>query len=95
MLLRIISLAGNAALLAWIVYGVGTEPGYVRHKWWEYLIGYGLVSFLVLNLVYLLLGNQPTNWRIPNWRVFRLIGLWFDAKESELRQRADRSRQGK
>jgi hypothetical protein len=79
MLLRIILLVGNASLLALFAYQINYE--YMQPDWRMY----GLSIFLTLNFVYLGLADQPSNGRI-----FRLIGLWFDAKESELRQRADR-----
>jgi hypothetical protein len=41
---------------------------------------------LALNFVYLIL-NHPNRAQKP-LRVFRMIGLWFDAKENELRARA-------
>jgi len=90
--LRVVLLIGNAVLLALFVYYVGphfTDPEQEQSTA-QYLVASGSLIFLVLNLVYLLQGKQG-----PSWRVFRLIGLWFDAKEGELRQRADRSRQDK
>jgi hypothetical protein len=84
MLLRIILLIGSASLLAFFAYQINYEH---MHPDWRM---YGLMIFLSLNFVYLLLGNRPSSGRI-----FRLISIWFDAKESELRQRADRSRQDK
>jgi hypothetical protein len=47
---------------------------------------YGIWVSLVLNFVYLAMATPEG----PTWRLFRLIGLWFDAKESELRARAKR-----
>jgi hypothetical protein len=82
-LVRITLLAGNAVLFAWLA-SVMTGPD--AQSWFAL----GMLAFLALNFVYLLLGNQ-----LFNWHIFRLIGLWFDAKEGELRQRADRSRQDK
>jgi len=82
-LLRIILLASSPLLLAWLVTIVTDKNVY----WWVY----GLLIFLPLNFIYLL-ANQPFKWRLSNWRICRLIGLWLDAKESELRQRADRPR---
>jgi hypothetical protein len=89
-LLRIILLIGNALLLAWIGYLFFTAS-HTSTKWWEYLFAYGLMTCLALNFVYLLLREGKG----ANWRILRLIGLWFDAKESELRQRADQSRRDK
>jgi hypothetical protein len=78
-LLRIILLLGNAALLAWLAYHWNSD-GPPRAD--EALVVYGLGSFLVLNFIYLLLGN-----RLAKGRIARLINLWFDAKETELRKR--------
>jgi hypothetical protein len=85
-LLRIILLIVTAGFFALAVYSVATKGGSHDPTW----LAYGVFTFLALNFIYLLLGNRPSNWRIS-----RLIGLWIDAKESELRQRADRSRQDK
>ena len=85
-LIRTILLAGNAVLFAWLANNMDGPLVQDAQSWFAL----GMLAFLALNFVYLLLGNQ-----LFNWHVFRLIGLWFDAKESELRQRADRSRQDK
>ena len=88
--LRIILLVVNAgyfALWGYIVISQHPDPS---AKWWQYLIAYGLGVCLAFNLAYLWL-DKDRSWpafRSSNWRIFRLIGLWFDAKESELRQRA-------
>jgi hypothetical protein len=89
-ILRIILLIANALVSAIFIYKWITDPSSARDLPWAF----GFVGLPALNVVYLLLA-QPSNWRTPNWRIFRLIGLWFDAKESELRRRADRSRQDK
>jgi hypothetical protein len=47
-------------------------------------IGIGLV---LLNLIYLYI-NHPAG--APQWRLFRRVSLWLDAKESELKARAKR-----
>ena len=83
-LLRIVLLIANAGLLAITAYHMSTERGDLT---WQ---GYALLTLFVVNFVYLL-GHKGSDLG----RVFRLIGLWFDGKESELRQRADRSRQDK
>jgi hypothetical protein len=85
--LRIILLVGTALLLVWVAYEYSTL-GLPRDR--ERLPVYGMTIFLVLNFVYLLPGNQ-----LFNWRASRLIDLWFDAKENELRKRIDRSQQDK
>ena len=51
---------------------------------------FGIWFGLVLNFFYLYV-NPPTATK-SDWRLFRLIGLWLDAKESELKARADRSK---
>jgi len=79
-LLRIILLIGNASLLAFFVTVISDK--HFTPDWRTYT----LLIFLGVNFVYLLLGSD---WRV---RIFRLIRLWFDAKESELRQRANQSR---
>ena len=88
MSLRIILLTANAVFFAWLCYIVATDPEPVTDP--QFLLACGVLTFLALNFVYVLLANQPLN-----WRALRLIGLWFDAKKSELRQRVDRSRRDK
>jgi hypothetical protein len=84
--LRLVLIAANAALFASTAYLFSAETARGADFWF----GWGLLICFGLNFIYLLLDHQKSNWRI-----FRLIGLWFDAKESELRRRADQSRQGK
>jgi hypothetical protein len=86
--LRIILLVGNGVLFVWLGYIVATDPEPATDP--QFVLACGVLTLLALNFFYVLLCNRPSN-----WRVFRLIGLWFDAKVSELRQRADRSRQDK
>ena len=86
MSLRVILLTANAVFFAWLGYIVATDPEPATDP--QFVLACGVLTILALNFFYISLANQPLNWRI-----FRLIGLWFDAKESELRQRADRSRQ--
>jgi hypothetical protein len=93
-LLRIILLVGNAGYFASWVYIAITQSHAPSLDWWD-LFFYGLMTCLALNVVYLWLFMDWRVFRSSNWRVFRLIGLWFDAKESELRKRIDRSRQDK
>ena len=87
-LLRIILLVGNAVLFAWLGYIVAADPEPATDP--QFVLACGVLIVLALNFFYVLLANRPFNWRI-----FRLIGLWFDAKKSELRQRVDRSRRDK
>ena len=106
-LLRIILLVANAGLFAITAYHMSRERGdltcVLRSKaplrgykivpGTAHLVtnqGYALLTLFVVNFVYLL-GHKGSDLG----RVFRLIGLWFDAKGGELRQRADRSRQDK
>jgi hypothetical protein len=79
--LRIILLIGNALVLAWLAYIFITEENLLPSF-------YALTIVFALNVVYLLSISSK-------WRVSRLIDLWFDAKENELRKRIDRSRQDK
>ena len=46
----------------------------------------GIWISLVLNFVYLVMNAHKSS----TWRLFGLMGLWFDAKENELRARAKR-----
>jgi hypothetical protein len=71
-LLRIILLIASVVFFAFVALPIGQYP-----------LRYGILILLVLNFIYVLLSNKPSNWRTPNWRIFRL-----DAKESELRRRA-------
>jgi hypothetical protein len=92
-LVRVILLIANGGAFAAIGYLFGTHIAAGRELsgkdvWWVS----GLSTLFALNFLYVLL--VPRGQRIPS-RIFRLIGLWFDAKESELRKRADRSRQDK
>ena len=80
-ILRIILLIANAVFFAWLGYIVATDPEPATDP--QFVLACGVLTLLALNFFYVLLANRPFN-----WRVLRLIGLWFDAKESELRRRA-------
>jgi len=80
-ILRIVLLIGNAAFFAWLGYIVATDPEPATDP--QFVLACGVLTLLALNFFYVLLAYRPFNWRI-----FRLIGLWFDTKESELRERA-------
>lgn len=86
--LRLVLIVANVVFLAWLGYVIATVRGPSPHDA-QFWLGYGILTCLVLNLAYLLLHKAG----LPNWRIFRLISLWFDAKESELRQRVNKSRQ--
>ena len=47
---------------------------------------FSLLGLMALNLIYLVRCPPPNSPGPP--RLFRLIGLWFDAKEKELRDRS-------
>jgi hypothetical protein len=79
---RIVLLLVNAALFAWIGYYVVKDP---RHG---ELLGYAVLICLPANCLYFLL-DRP---RRIQWRVLRILSLWLDAKESELRARAQKAR---
>ena len=89
LLLRIVLLVGNAAFFAWLAYIVVTIRGSPKDP--TFWLAVGILTFLALNFLYVLL--VPYIFQRNPSRLFRLIDLWFDAKESELRKRADRSRQ--
>jgi hypothetical protein len=76
------------ALCVALGYIVATDPEPATDA--QFVLACGVLTLLALNFFYVLLAN-----RTSNWRALRVIGLWFDAKVSELRQRADRPRQDK
>jgi hypothetical protein len=80
---RVALLLLNAALFAWLGYYVVKDP---RHG---ELLGYAVLICLPANCLYLLL-DRPSKAR---WRAFRIMGLWLDAKESELRGRAQKAQE--
>jgi hypothetical protein len=79
---RVALLLANAALLAFIVGLAVTDPE--GGEW----LGYAVISCFLANIVYLLLNP----WRVQ-WHVFRVVSLWFDAKEAELRARAQKAQE--
>lgn len=82
-LFRFVLLFFNAVLLAWLGYYVAKDP---RHGAW---LGYAILGCLPANCIYFLLDRHPQR----QWRVFRVLGLWLDAKESELRARAQKAQE--
>jgi hypothetical protein len=87
-LLRIVLLTANAVFFVWLGYIVATDPEPATDP--QLVLACGVLTLLAVNFFYVLLANRPSN-----WRGLRLIGLWFDAKVSESRQRAGRSRRDK
>jgi hypothetical protein len=90
-LLRGILLIANALALLYLAAAfIADFLIHLHMPRWAALGSLGLMCMFVLNIVFLFRDKDRT-WpifRFSNWRVFRLIRLWFDAKESELRQRA-------
>jgi hypothetical protein len=75
--IRYILIATSTVGLIWFLYLLKTLGSPER---WVFAIP----IFLLLNLAYLLFGND----RKPS-RLVRLVSLWLDAKEAELRKRAN------
>jgi hypothetical protein len=71
----------NAALFAWLGYYVLKDPHHGD------LLGYAVLICLPVNCLYFLLDRPRQN----QWRVFRVLSLWLDAKESELRARIQKN----
>ena len=84
-LLRWVLVGGTLASLGFFLYIAATEhpTGWDRLWWLITMIG------LVLNLVYLL-RCPPGIPKSPS-RLRKLVSLWLDAKERELRDRAGKS----
>jgi hypothetical protein len=93
-LLRIVVLIANAVFFAWaayIIHNARTGPTPQGQEFW---LAYGILICLALNFMYLLMPARPYLLmpdRPLKGRIFRLIALWFDAKESELRHRINLS----
>ena len=86
---RVVLLLANTAFL---VHGMSMSLDYINDgQSWSSSIGvFNIVAaaFLMANLIYLLIAP----WRGQS-RVFSLVGLWFDAKEAELRARAQKAQE--
>jgi hypothetical protein len=78
--IRYILIAASAATLIWFLYLLKTL-GPPPSTWLDFAIPAGLV----LNLAYLLFAGNSS--RKPS-RLMKLVALWLDAKEAELRRRA-------
>jgi hypothetical protein len=78
--LRYLLLIVTAICFAILTYELWKDH---RNALW---LAYCIWISLVLNFAYLA-ASVPKG---PTWRLFGLIGLWFDAKEGELRERAKR-----
>jgi hypothetical protein len=59
----------------------------IGHNPLEWVVICFLWIGLALNFFYLIMSSPKTS----EWRLFRLITLWFDAKENELRSRVKRA----
>jgi hypothetical protein len=90
--LRLVLIFANLVALAFAIYIVNREIAYNGRL--EGSAFWGLSAILTglgLNLLYLLVHQSLSS----KARSSRLINLWLDAKENELRQRVDRSRRDK
>ena len=67
-----------------IACGVGLDSRYKRSD--ERTVAFVIAGLFALNLVYLFAIPKP-----EKSRVRQLVGLWFDAKEKELRDRSKTS----
>jgi hypothetical protein len=78
-ILRVALLALSVSGSGFMLYLLATERG---APW----VVYAFAAGLALNSVYLAIA-QPAG---SGFRIFRLVGLWLDAKEAELRERTQR-----
>ncbi len=81
--LRIVLLLASAAGLVFVCYQLSTRPG-LRSP--EPQIAVGVAIMFALNILYLL--ACPPGTRSSTSRLGKLLDLWLEAKESELRERA-------
>ena len=82
-ILRYILLIASLVAVAFIIYVLATEH---HTKAVERLVALGIAAGLVLNFVYVL--RCPPHHHESKSRLAKLGGLWLDAKERELRDRA-------
>jgi hypothetical protein len=77
-----------AIILIFLAYNLASDwrSGGVQVNWPAYPVG----AFFLLNIAYLII-CKPAPFRWGQTRISRLVGLWFDAKETELRKRAEKS----
>jgi hypothetical protein len=80
------SLAGIAAFL-YVLSSIGPPHGVERWLWLFPVLAAMNVAYLIVNAPQI--ARQITS-REPS-RIFRLFILWLDAKEAELKKRADQN----
>jgi hypothetical protein len=80
--LRYFLLVATAISFAVLTYNMGEQPRNVPWFIWLFWVG------LALNFFYLVFSNSS---KPSSGRISRLIRLWLDAKENELRSRAKRN----
>jgi hypothetical protein len=83
-LVRYVLIVSSSAALIAIFYEILTERGTPDPRWLEFAIPAGLA----LNIAYLLFAGHGVG---KSSRLMRLVSLWLDAKEAELRRRASRN----
>jgi hypothetical protein len=64
-------------------------PGQERLTAWDWILLAALLAGLALNILYLVRHPPQPSPTANSSRLTTLIGLWFDAKERELRSRID------
>jgi hypothetical protein len=89
-ILRYLILLASIGWLALVIYAVSSEIG--RHGTREIALWFWLVpASLTLNIIYVWFCPPPGNEdKEGGNRIGRLLSLWLDAKETELRDRAGR-----
>ena len=81
-IIRYILVVGSVGWLGFVIYNVMTR-GFPRRNDEFFVVGL-FVGYVILCLVYCLLSES----RGDQSRIARIVSLWFDAKERELRERA-------
>jgi hypothetical protein len=85
--IRYVLILASAAALVLVLYAIHEQIqdfGHLDFDDWRDWVAIMIPPALVLNLVYLVFGVS----RSTSGRFSRLVGLWLDAKEAELRKRA-------
>ena len=85
-LLKYLLLALNLIALGFGIFATATAKSRppAGEAFWIFIV----LAGLGLNLIYLLRTTPPQG----EFRIFQMLGLWFDAKENELRERAKRAK---
>jgi hypothetical protein len=89
-MIRILFVTTNSAIALYAIVAMLTwaQDHSFRNDREGLSLGLVIIALALANATYIWLAQREPRPRSEQWRIFRLVSLWLDAKEADLRQRA-------